>query len=55
MKLENKNFIFENIKTLTVKTIENLILNSGYIPLRWAIIHVENNKLTVESSCIKKN
>ncbi len=54
MKLENITFMPENLKKITVKAIEDYILNAGYQPLRWAIVRVENNKPTVEATCIRE-
>ncbi len=53
MQLENKSFVLQAVKELTVKTIEDFILNKGYMPLRWAIVRAEESKLTIEATYIK--
>ncbi len=53
MQLENKKFTLETTKELSVNAVESLILSSGYVPLRWAIVKSENRKFIIEASCIK--
>ncbi|HSA07473.1 MAG TPA: hypothetical protein P5556_09865 [Candidatus Gastranaerophilales bacterium] len=53
MRLENKKFIIENLKDLTVEMIEKFIIDMGFKPLRWAVVKIEDEKLTIESCCVK--
>lgn len=52
MKILTKNFILNTTKTLTVEYIENFIKQSGFIPLRWAIVKSEDNKLIIDTVVI---
>jgi len=54
MRLENKKFILKNIKTLTVKVIEDFIYSKGYKPLRWAVVDIQNEEFIIEAACFKE-
>lgn len=51
MQLENKKFTIK--ERPIVKNIENFICNAGYSPLRWSVVKVEGDELTIEATCIR--
>ena len=53
MLLENKKFVLKDIKTLTIKVIEDFINSKGYQPLRWAVVDIKNEEFVVEATCFK--
>ncbi|MFH0702937.1 MAG: hypothetical protein V2B14_05300 [bacterium] len=52
MKIFIKQYYLDKPKNLTVEYIENFIIQSGFEPLRWAIVKFENNKLIVDAVVI---
>lgn len=49
-----KQFVFDKPESLTVEYIEDLIIKSGFKPLRWAIVKSENNKLILDTVVIRE-
>jgi len=50
MKIINKQFKFAKTSPLTVENIENLIKAAGFIPLRWAIVKVEEDFFLIDAA-----
>lgn len=55
MQLFRKTFVLENIKNINTGFIENFIETTGFKPLRWAVVAIEEkeNKFSVEAVIIK--
>ena len=55
MQLIRKTFILEGLENIKVDFIENFISNTGFEPLRWAVVEVkeDKNKFTVEAVVVK--
>jgi len=54
MKIINKQFELEKPDNITVEYIENTMSTETEEPLRWSIVLVQNNKITVDAVLIKK-
>ncbi len=52
MEILTKQFTLDKPKSVTVEYIESYIKESGYTPLRWAIVKSGNNKLIVDTVVI---
>lgn len=54
MKLHNKKYFYNLNNGLDHKNIENMILESGYKPLRWAIISISEDVGCVDAVVIEE-
>ena len=52
MKIIAEQILLDKPETITVEYIENSICQSGYKPLRWAIVVIKDNKLVVDTVVI---
>lgn len=52
MKTLVKQFSLDKPDNLTVEYVEDFIKGSGFTPLRWAIVKVDNDKLIVDTVVI---
>ena len=41
-------------ETITVEYVEDFIAKSGFKPLRWAIVKIENKKLLIDAVVLKE-
>ena len=51
-----EELLSKNLKDVdgkTVELIEKFIIDMGFKPLRWAVVKIEDEKLTIESCCVK--
>jgi len=53
MKMLSKQFTLSTFDDISVENIENIIRNSGYEPLRWAIVKKDLDILIIESVVIE--
>lgn len=53
MDVVSKQFVINTPENLTVEYIEDLIVKSGYMPLRWAIVKSDESIFIIESIVIK--
>ena len=54
MDLLKKTFTFEGLEKISVEFIENFMKKAGFIPLRWAVVKIEDNTFTVDSVVVKE-
>jgi hypothetical protein len=52
MKIINRQFELEKPDNITVEYIENALSSRNEVPIRWAIVKIQDNKLTVDAVLI---
>ncbi len=49
MQIIQKTFVLDYTKKIRADFIENYIKNAGFMPLRWAIVEIKENKFIIEA------